>query len=67
MIVNKKVNPVLYQIHTFILDAGKLGYGEVELVIKSHAYVAKMVDMKAVKPKEKTLRKSITKRIVIKK
>ena len=62
----KKFSPILYDIHKFIIDAKKLGYGSVELVIKTHNYVNKVVEMKAVKPKKKTLVKSITKKVMIK-
>lgn len=63
----KKYNPTLYAIHKFIIDAKKLGYGEIELTIKTHDYVSKIVEMKAVKPKKKTMAKSVTKRIMVKK
>jgi len=63
----KKYNPTLYDIHKFIVDAKELGYGEIEIVIKTHDYVAKIVEMKAIKPKKKTIAKSITKRVMIKK
>jgi len=62
----KKYNLTLYQINNFILDVEKMGYGEVELVIKTHDYRAKIVDMRATKPKGKTMRKSITKKVMIK-
>ena len=61
----KKYNSTLYEINKFILDAEKLGYGSVELVIKTHDYIAKIIDLKAVKPKKKTLIKSITKRVIV--
>lgn len=61
----KKYNPHLYQINKFILDAKKLGYGEIELCIKTHDYVSKRIEMKAVKPKKITLAKSIKKRVVV--
>jgi len=61
----KKHNPTLYQINEFILKAKELGYGEIELCIKTHDYVSKIVELKAVKPKKKTLAKSITKRVVV--
>lgn len=63
----KAFNPTLYSIHNFIVDAKKLGYGEIEFTIKTHNYAAKVIDMKAVDPKSKTLAKSVTKRIVVKK
>ena len=62
----KKYNPTLYDIHKFIVDAKELGYGEIEIVIKAHDYVAKIVELKAVKPKKKTMAKSITKKVMIK-
>ena len=61
----KEYNPTLYQINEFILKAKELGYGEIELVIKTHDYKSKTVEMKAVKPKGKTLQKSIKKKIRI--
>jgi hypothetical protein len=61
----KKYNSTLYQINEFILNAKKLGYGEIELIIKTHNYVNKIVEMKAVKPKKKKLPKSITKRVMV--
>lgn len=61
----KKQNPTLYQINKFITDAKRLGYGEIELVIKTHDYISKMVEMKAVKPTQESLPKSITKRIMV--
>ncbi len=63
----KKYNPTLYDIHKFIVDARKLGYGEIELTIKTHDYVSKIVEMKAIKPNKKTIAKSITKRVMVKK
>ena len=62
----KEFSPHLYQVNSFIVDAKKLGYGEIELTIKTHNYISKMIDVKAVKPKNKTLAKSISKRIVVK-
>ncbi len=62
----KQFNPTLHTIHTFIVDAKKLGYGEIELTIKTHDYISKMVDMKAVNPNKKTLAKSIKKRVMVK-
>ena len=62
----KKDNPVLYQIHIWIMKVEQEGWGEIEFTIKSHNYKAKMVIMKAVKPEKKTLGKSMTKRIMIK-
>jgi len=61
----KRFNPTLHQIHEFIVNAKALGYGEIELTIKTHNYINKIVEMKAVKPKKKTLAKSITKRVVV--
>jgi hypothetical protein len=61
----KKYNPTLYQINEFILNAKKLGYGEIEFAIKTHNYVSKIIDIKAVKPKKRTLAKSVTKKIVV--
>ena len=61
----EQFHPTLYQIHKFIVGAKELGYGEVELIIKTHDYVAKIFDMKAIKPKKKTLQKSVTKRIMV--
>lgn len=61
----KEVNPTLYQIHVFIIDVAKLGYGEIEFMVKSHDYLSKMIDIKAVKPEVKTLPKSIGKKIII--
>ena len=63
----KKFNPTLYQIHRWILDAKKLGFGSMEFEIKTHDYVSKVITMKAVEPKDKKLQKSITKRIMVKK
>jgi len=62
----KKIHPTLYGIHKFIIDAKKLGYGSIEFDVSTHDYKAKMVTMKAVKPKKKTIGKSMTKRIMIK-
>ena len=62
----KEVNPTLYQINEFIISAGKLGYGEIVLTVKAHDYVARVIDMQAIKPKGKTIAKSITKRVMIK-
>ena len=61
----KKFNKTLWQIHQFIIGAEKLGYGEVELVIKTHDYISKKIEMKARKPKKKTIRKSIRKGVQI--
>jgi hypothetical protein len=61
----KKYNPTLYQINKFILNAKKLGYGEVELTIKTHDYVSKIIEMKAIKPEKETLAKSVTKRVMV--
>lgn len=61
----KTYNPTLYQINEFILKARELGYGEIELVIKTHDYISKMIELKAIKPKKKTLQKSVTKRVMI--
>ena len=63
----KKYNPTLHQIDQFIRDAKKLGYGEIELTIKTHDYISKIVELKAIKPKTKKLAKSVTKRIMVKK
>lgn len=63
----KIFHPTLHDIHQFIMDAEKLGYGEIEITVKAHDYKAKIVVLKAVKPKKKTMAKSITKRIMIKK
>ena len=62
----KKTNPTLYQIHKWIVKIEAEGWGEIEFTVKSHDYKAKMVTMKAVKPKKKTIGKSMTKRIMIK-
>ena len=61
----KKENKTLWQINEFILDVERMGYGEVEITIKSHDYKAKIIGMKAVKPKKKTIRKSIGKKIMV--
>lgn len=61
----KEFNPTLYDIHSFIVDAAELEYGEIEFTVKTHNYMAKIVEMKAVKPKKKTMVKSITKRVMI--
>lgn len=63
----KKINSTLWEINKFIIDAKKLGYGEILLTIKTHDYISKMVDLKAVKPKKKTMAKSVTKRVMIRK
>ncbi len=63
----KKYNPTLHQIDQFIRDAKKLGYGEIEIVVKTHDYISKIVVLKAVKPSKKTFAKSVTKRIMVKK
>ncbi len=63
----KKHNPTLYQIHSFITSAKDLGYGEIEFTISAHDYQAKVISVKAVKPNKKTLAKSVTKRVMIKK
>jgi len=67
MTVNKKTNPILYQIHQWILKVESEGWGEIEFTIKSHDYVVRLINMTAVNPKKKTLPKSITKKLVIKK
>jgi len=63
----KEENPALYQIHQFILKAEELGYGSVEIEVKIHDYVSKIIDLKAVKPKKKTMQRSFSKRVMIKK
>lgn len=63
----KETNPTLYQINEFILKAKELEYGEMEFTVKIHNYNARIIDMKAVKPKKKTMPKSVTKRVMIKK
>ena len=63
----KKFNPTLYQIHQWILDAKKLGFGSMEFEIKTHDYVVRILSMKATKPKDKVSQKSITKKIIVKK
>lgn len=60
------MNKTLQQINDFILKAKELGYGEVELVIKTHDYISKTIEMKAVKPKKDTLQKSIKKKVRVK-
>ena len=62
----KEFHPTLYNVHRFIIDAKKLGYGSIEFEVSTHDYVSKMIIMKAVKPEKKTLGKSMTKRIMIK-
>ena len=62
----KKHNPALYQIHQWIMEVEEKGWGEIEFIVKAHDYKARMIDMKAVKPKGKTLRKSITKKVMVK-
>lgn len=62
----KKQNPTLYSIHKFIVDAEKLGYGEIEFAIKTHNYKTKTIDMAAVKPQKNKKAKGVTKRIVVK-
>ena len=62
----KKDNPILYQIHLWIVKVEQEGWGEIEFTVKSHNYKAKMVEMKAVKPKNDKIAKSMTKRIMIK-
>jgi hypothetical protein len=61
----KKYNPTLHQINEFILNAKELGYGEIELTIKTHDYVSKIVELKAIKPEKETLAKSVTKRVMV--
>jgi len=61
----KETNPALYQIHSFILKAEELGFGSVEIVVKIHDYLAKIIDLKATKPKKKTMQKSFSKRVMV--
>ena len=61
----KTLNPTLYDIHIFIIDAKKLGYGEIELTIKSHDYVSKIVEMRAIKPDKKKLAKRLMKKVMV--
>jgi len=63
----KEQNKTLWQIHEWILEAEKLGFGIMEFEIKTHDYAAKALSMKATEPKDKALQKSITKRVMIKK
>jgi len=60
----KKHNKTLWQVNKFIIDAEKLGYGEVVLTIKTHNYLTKIIEMTAKKAKKATIRKSVTKRIM---
>jgi len=61
----KETNPTLWQIHEFILKAEELGFGSVEIVVKIHEYLAKIIDLKATKPKKKTMQKSFSKRVMV--
>ena len=61
----KEFSPTLHQIHIFIMDAAKLGYGEIEFVVKTHDFASKIVEMKAVSPEKESLPRSITKRIMV--
>lgn len=62
----KKHNKTLYQINLFILQAKELKYGEIQFTVKTHNYINSIVEMKAIKPKTKTMAQSVTKRVMIK-
>lgn len=61
----KKENETLWQINEFIVDAEELGYGEIELVVKTHDYMSKFVELKAVNPDKKTIARSRMKKIKV--